>query len=162
MTTTASEVHETAPIPGQLPLPLVWHLPSGLPAVPRLRLVAADEEPGPEVLGPPPPTRAWVAQIARAICEVADGERPATQLVRWVSRDELRRLAARAAAYTRHPSNTRRRPPMSRVGSVRLCLVSASAAEACAVLLGPQRARAVALRFEAARDRWVVTAISLG
>jgi len=113
-------------------------------------------------------TPAWVARMARAIIEVADGDRPASQLTRWVERAPLAMLNARGIAYRRHPAVRNRRGELSavratqQVRAVRLCPVSPQAVEASAVLIGGGRGRAVALRFEARGSNWIVAAIALG
>lgn len=150
-------------------LPLEWTLPSGLPAVPpptrHLRLVTPaaaptghDQGDRPRLPAPGP----WVARLAPAILEVVAGERPPGQLMRWVSRDNYATLVRRHAAALRHPAGKDRPPQCRRVRSVRICAVSAEAVEACAVVQGAVRARAVALRLEAVRGRWLATAVEIG
>jgi hypothetical protein len=145
-------------------LPLEWQLPSGLPATPpparHLRLVAPLPQP-PEIDGLPAPAP-WVARLAPAIIEVAAGERPAGQLTRWVTRDIRETLARRGAAALRHPAGKDRAPICRRVRSVRVTSPAPSVIEASAVVIGAVRARAVALRLEAVRGRWLATAVELG
>jgi hypothetical protein len=52
--------------------------------------------------------------------------------------------------------------PLRRVGSVHICVVAPGIVEACAVVSGMTRARAIALRLEARDQRWIVTAMQLG
>ena len=149
-------------LPGQLALPLDWRLPGGLPAEPppaprHLRLVTdAESEPG---LPPPGP---WVARLAPAILEVAAGDRPPAQLRRWVTRELHETLSRRHAAAVRHPVGKARSPQCRRVRSVRVFPVSAGVVEASTVVIGAARARAVAIRLEAIRGRWLATAIEIG
>jgi hypothetical protein len=106
--------------------------------------------------------------MARAIIEVADGDRPAAQLTRWVDRAPLAMLSARGVAFRRHPAVRNRRGALSatratqQVRAVRLCPVSPEAVEASAVLVGGGRGRALALRFEARGTGWVVADLALG
>ncbi|MEZ5117132.1 MAG: Rv3235 family protein [Candidatus Nanopelagicales bacterium] len=173
--------------PVQEELPLEWRLPSGLPAQPEapahLRLVggspvvpapdptpdaaahaAADPtaERGVDPADGLPPAGPWVARLARAVLEVVSGERPSGQLVRWTSRPVHAELARRAACARRHPVNQGRSPMVRQVRSVRVCPVAPGIVEACAVVSGPQRARAVAIRLEAHRGRWLATAVAVG
>lgn len=147
-------------------LPLEWQVPSGLPATPpparHLRLVA----PPPEPLTPPgsglPAPAPWVARLAPAIIEVAAGERPSGQLTRWVTRDIRETLARRGAAAQRHPAGKDRAPQCRRVRSVRVTSPAPGIVEASAVVIGATRARAVAIRLEVVRGRWLATAVELG
>lgn len=162
----------------QLPLPLVWEVAPGVPAVPplprHLRLVGGQEPPttpaGPAVVpgGPAVPPPMWVARMARAIAEVASGDRPTQQLTRWVEKRQLLMLAARGKAAQRHPSAIHGRNAraamrsLQQVRAIRLCPVAPGVVETSAVLVGEGRGRAVAMRFEAVNDAWQVTAIALG
>lgn len=169
--------------PAQLQLPLTWDVAPGIPSVPRLprhlRLVgseAADTRTPPVASSAHPPQPlapgalqgAWVARIARAIAEVADGDRPAAQLSRWVERAPLAKLHARGAAFRRHPAVRDRRRELSavraaqQVRAVRLCPVAPGVVESSAVLVGGGRGRAIALRFEARGAEWIVTAVDIG
>jgi hypothetical protein len=106
--------------------------------------------------------------MARAVAEVGAGERPAGQLTRWVERNQLRLLAARGAAVARHPSSrgaaatAHRARGLQQVRSIRLCPIIPGVVETSAVLVGAERARAVAMRFEFISERWLLTAFSLG
>ena len=157
---TAGSSAATAVSGGQQPLPLEWGLPSGLPAEPpparHLRLVDADET------GPLPPAAPWAARLARTVIEVVSGERPSGQLARWTSRAVHADLSRRAAAAARHPAVMGRPPQCRRVRSVRVFAVSPTVVEACAVVSGAVRSRAVALRLEAVGDRWIATAVEVG
>ncbi len=155
------------PVPRQLAFEFAWEVSPGVPAVPdvprALRLVTADELERGDGIGLPDPGK-WAAQLARAVAEVGTGQRPPGQLTRWVAREELARLVKRGAAYSRHPSsrghqwNTAART----VRSVRVCPVAPGVVETSAVLVGPDRARAVAIRLEATAGRWLATAVEFG
>lgn len=149
-------------------LPLEWRLPSGLPAEPppaprRLRLVTdAGQAPTDGDGNPLPPAAPWVARLAPAILEVVAGERPAPQLRRWVTRELHETLSRRSAAALRHPVGKGTKPQCRRVRSVRVYPVAPGIVEASAVVMGTNRARAVAIRLEAIRGRWLATAIEIG
>ena len=149
----------------QLSLPYEWDIAPGVPAVPPvpsgLHVVGVDDEDLHPDLPEPGP---WAARLARAIAEVSIGERPPGQLTRWVARDELARLSRRAAAIARHPSSRAQRG-VSRlriVRAVRVCPVAPGIVETSAVLVGGDRAQAIAIRLEAVADRWLATVVQLG
>lgn len=143
-------------------LPLEWQVPGGLPAVPpatrHLRLVTPATREASDLPAPGP----WVARLAPAILEVAAGERPPGQLMRWVSREHYVTLCRRHAAALHHPVGKDRPPQCRKVRSVRICPIAPGIVEASAVIQGATRARAVALRLEAVRGRWLATAVELG
>lgn len=148
----------------QLSLPYEYDVSPGVPAVPPvpadLHLVGRPEVADPDL---PDPGR-WAARLARAVAEVAGGQRPPAQLTRWVARDELARLARRGNAVARHPS-ARAKQGVSRlrvVRSVRVCPVAPGIVETCAVLVGGDRAQAVAIRLELVDGQWFATAVQLG
>lgn len=152
--------------PQQMALPLRWQV-DGVPAAPPkpgyLRVVRdADEqaELAATAHGRPHPV-AWTAQVARAIYEVAQGERPAAQLRRHVARDQLATLSIRGTSYARHPAtrNSRGMSRLRQVRAVRCCMVAPGIVEASAVIVGAARSHAVALRLEAQPDSWLVTAV---
>ncbi|MFM9135751.1 MAG: Rv3235 family protein, partial [bacterium] len=101
----------------------------------------------------------WGARLAPAILEVIAGERPAGQLKRWVSRELHETLSRRHAVALRHPAGKARAPQCRRVRSVRICRPAPNVVEASAVVIGASRARAVAVRLEAVKGRWLATAI---
>lgn len=153
----------------QLTLPYEYEVAPGVPAVPtipsHLRLVP-DSPAEPRDLVPAglePPGR-WTHRLARAIAEVAAGERQPGQLTGLVSREVQTYLALRGRAVARHPSSRSTRGSSRMVGirGVRVCPVAPGIVETSAVLVGPDRSRAVAIRLEAQGDRWIATAVTLG
>jgi hypothetical protein len=151
----------------QIPLPLGWQVGgiSAEPAPPGYLRVVRDDDEREELAATAqerPHPIAWTAQIARAIYEVAQGERPASQLRRHVAREQLATLAIRGTSYARHPA-ARSAHGLSRlrqVRAVRCCLVAPGIIEASAVLVGAARSHAVALRLEARPGSWLVTAVN--
>jgi hypothetical protein len=150
----------------QMRLPYEWEVAPGVPAVPpvpaNLHLIGGPDEPDYDPSLPDP--RIWVARLARAIAEVSIGARPPGQLTRWVARDELARLARRGTAVARHPSSRAQRgvTRLRTVRAVRVCPVAPGIVETSAVLVGGERAQAIAIRLEAVADRWLATAVQLG
>lgn len=154
----------------QLTLPYEYEVAPGIPAVPpvprHLHVVPGEtpQDPGASVPeGLEPPGR-WTQRLARAIAEVASGERPAGQLQGHVTREVQTYLALRGQSVARHPSTraTRGTTRLRSVRGVRVCPVAPGVVEASAVLVGNDRARALALRLEAQGDQWVATAVHLG
>lgn len=142
--------------PRQLALPLTWHVAPGVPAHPS--------SPGAPPSGDDlPDPAAWTAQIARAIMEVAHGERPPAQLSRWVTKPQLSLLAARGRSFARHPASKAQGSTsrLRRIRGVRCCRISPTIVEASAVVVGTQRSSALAIRLQAFRGRWVVTAVEM-
>ncbi|MFM1916826.1 MAG: hypothetical protein RJB01_341 [Actinomycetota bacterium] len=159
----------------QLALPLQWHIAPGVPAHPSAEIHSIvdpfadvpDEdsaESDTELLaGSMPDPKSWTAQIARAIYEVAHGERPPSQLHKWVTRPQVAKLAARGQSFRRHPATKSRGSTsrLRRIRGVRCCYVAPGLVEACAVIEGTTRSSAMALRLQAHRGRWIVTAVEM-
>ena len=176
-TSTPVTAPDTAPggsprlrlVPGgeatQLSLPYEYDVAPGVPAVPtappHLRSVTHEEATAEPDL---PDIRRWAAQMARAIAEVAVGERPPGQLTRWVERNELARLARRGQYVQRHPAARAQRgvSRLRSVRAVRTCPVAPGIVETSAVIVGGDRAHAMAIRFEAVGGRWLATVVQLG
>lgn len=149
----------------QLHLPYEYEVAPGVPAVPPLppdlHLVGTPGDAGDPAL---PDPRQWAARLARACAEVAIGARPPGQLTRHVARDELARLARRGVAVQRHPSARAQRgvSRLRTVRAVRVCPVAPGIVETSAVLVGGERAQAIAIRLEAVEGRWLATVVQLG
>lgn len=105
-----------------------------------------------------PPARPWIAQLAQGVAEVMLGHRPARQMARWTDERVFRELT-RAGGRGLGPEA----PPGSRarVTSVRATLPEPDIIEGVALMQVGPRVRALALRTEALRGRWVCTACDL-
>ncbi len=105
----------------------------------------------------------WAHRFAQAAVEIVGGDRPASQLLRWTSRDvhlDLERrmlLVARAGGHT--PGVARVQPVRPRVLSVRVCFSAPAVAEVSVHVRYGDRSRALAMRFERRRQRWLCTAL---
>lgn len=107
---------------------------------------------------------AWAHRFTQAAVEIAGGDRPVTQLLRWTSPRVYEDLARRAqlvrAAVLREPSSSRRvqrvRP---QVASLHTCWLDDTTAEVGARVRYGRRSRAVAVRFEHRGGRWQAVAI---
>lgn len=150
-------------------LALSFPLASGLPAVPSQpsHLALVDDDFGP-VRTPTralPPVTAWSARLASAVAEVLDGQRPAGQLVRWVSNEVDAGLRAWARAKVLHPALAQvtwgperlptGRRQARRVRSLRWSSPVDGVAEVAAVIDGGPRPLVMAFRLEGRDGRWV-------
>jgi hypothetical protein len=115
-----------------------------------------------------PDSTRWAGQFVQAAVEVALGQRPISQLVRWTSEDvhltlsRRAQLAQRAGDRRGGQTTTGRRAPRPRVQSVHGCSPRDGVAEATVVVNDGARIRAVAVRLEGWDGRWRVTALQLG
>jgi hypothetical protein len=105
----------------------------------------------------------WVHRFVQATVEIVGGDRPASQLLRWttgpVYADLHRRAVLVGRAGGHQPGGRRVQPVRPQVVSVHACIVSPGVAEASARIRYGNRSRALALRFEERRDRWLCTAM---
>ena len=120
---------------------------------PELRLVAGGRA----------ELEAFAHRFARAVVEVACGDRGPQQLLRWTTEQvyaELQHRSARLAATT--PGDRRVRRLRSNVRSVHLFCPSAEAAEISVHVRHGERSRAIAARIELVEGRWCCTALQFG
>lgn len=103
----------------------------------------------------------WASLMARAVVEVLVGIRPATQLARWLTTD-LYEAVARRAGLARRIHGQCERTRRSTTRRVRIDQVRHDAHEAAVVVHDGTRTRGVALRIEAHRGRWRITALEIG
>jgi Family of unknown function (DUF6459) len=105
----------------------------------------------------------WVHRFVQASVEIVGGDRPASQLLRWTSATvyaDLHRRAVLVARAGGHQPGVRRvQPVRPHVVTVHASFVSPTAVEASARVRYGNRSRALALRFERRRDRWLCTAM---
>lgn len=136
-------------------LELEWQMPSGVDAEPHippiLQLIDGGDK-APEL----PDAAVWTSRLTSALVEVLAGERPASQLSRWLARDVFTEVSRHAQTVKPRRTAARRK-----IGTVRVCRVAPGIVETSAVVIGTKRARAVALRLEVVRGRWLATSLSL-
>ena len=154
---------------GQLCLPYEYEVSPGVPAVPPIPtdlhvVTTSVDDPDRDDLAALPEPGPWAARLARACAEVAVGARPPGQLTRHVQRDVLATLARRGVAVARHPSSRTQRgiTRLRSVRAVRVCPVAPGIVETSAVIVGGERAQAIAIRLEAVEGRWLATVVQLG
>ena len=100
--------------------------------------------------------RGLASGMARAVLEALDGRRPMRQLAPM--------LTERAVATVHAMQRGGLRWPVRRatIGTVRVFLPCRDAVEACVTFRCDQRSRALALRLERDRRRWLCTAVRIG
>jgi Family of unknown function (DUF6459) len=125
-------------------------------APPILRLVDPDS-------GRLPDSHAWATRFVQAVTEVLAGDRPIGQLVRWtdavVFNDLNRRVRVLGLTTTATVRGSKER---CAVRSVHVSAPAPQVAEVAAHIRHGERSKAVALRLEVHRGRWVCTALQLG
>lgn len=106
---------------------------------------------------------AWAHRFTQAAVEIAGGDRPVSQLVRWaippVYDDLARRAQLVRTAALRESSTTRVQQVRPQVESVHTCWIGDEVVEVSARVRYGQRSRAVAVRFEQRSDRWQAVAL---
>lgn len=160
-----------SPIPGQGTLDLTYVLPGGLPALPQPDpdlSAPAQRLCGPEIIeesGQPtdrallPPAIPWVGRLAQACLEVCTAGRPINQLMRWTSEPVYDDLRSRYLPTARRVARGGSSAQVEKVRSVHVCEPANGVVEATAVITGGPRTRALALRLEGWRGRWICTAL---
>jgi hypothetical protein len=89
---------------------------------------------------------------------VVAAERPVAQLTSWVNFEIYRRLERRHQLHVRQIDPTRPRGRTAeQVQSVHVCHPTPSVAEVSVVTSGADRCRALALRLERRKGRWLCT-----
>lgn len=110
--------------------------------------------------------KAWIPQFAQKIAEVVGGDRPASQLVRWTTKDVVADLRYRAALTARsgayEPGLGRHQPVRPRVYRWHLHMVTETIVEATVNIKFGHGHRAMALRFEQSGENWICTVLNFG
>lgn len=107
----------------------------------------------------------WSRRYAQAVVEIVNGDRPASQLVRWTAPrvyDELVRRAqivGRAGVHQAGLGRGRRPVVRPAVHNVRTCFIGTGVAEVSIHVRHGTRSRALAARFEHVGNRWLCTAL---
>lgn len=131
---------------------------SAVPEAPVLRLVGRDTA-GDDL----DDVRPWAARLVQAVAEVIAGDRPIGQLIRWTDGAVYAELNRRVRVLGLTTTASHRgASERASVRSVHVCNPSLRAAEVAAHVQHGGRSRAVALRLELRRGRWVCTALQLG
>jgi hypothetical protein len=105
----------------------------------------------------------WSRRYAQAAVEIVGGDRPASQLLRWSSREvyaDLQRRAQLVARAGHHvPGQGRVQPVRPQVRGVHSSFLSPDVAEVSVHVRYGHRSRALAARFERRQGRWLCTAL---
>ena len=103
------------------------------------------------------------ARIGAALVEIAGGDRPVSQVLRWttpeVYQDLTRRALLVAAAAGRRVGSGGTQSVRPQLVAAHTSFVSETCAEVSLHVRYGHRSRAVAARFELIRDRWQVSAL---
>jgi len=130
---------------------------AGEPYEPPLTAVPDPTDPGRHEL------ESWAPRFAQAAVEIAGGDRPIAQLLRWTSPEVYEDLARRAqvvrTAVLRDSSAVRVQQVRPLVESSHTCWLDEYVAEVSVRVRYGRRSRAVALRFEQRSGRWVAVAV---
>jgi len=155
--------------PEQQLLDLTFALPCGLPTSPRAPddvnipgprrwpygVEPDDRPPTPRSALPPP--GAWAARLAQAVLEVCSAGRPVAQLMRWTSPEVYQDLQSRYVPRAKRDVSRRKVAVSESVRSVHVCEPADGVAEVSVFVAGGERPRALALRIEGWRGRWICT-----
>ncbi len=107
--------------------------------------------------------RARAGRFALAVVETLSGDRPASQLERWMTPAAFDDVAALTATTNRRTdSGARARTERPRLLSVHVSQPAQDVAEVCGHVSQGRRSRAVALRLEKQGGQWVCTALQVG
>ncbi len=112
--------------------------------------------------GPGRGAEGWAPTFIQAVVEVIACDRPATQLVRWTSRQVYTEILTRQQNVARHRRESGVRSTRQHVATVRLCQPGPDCAEIAARVTFGSRSRAIAARLDRHHDRWLCTAIQFG
>ncbi len=167
-TPAPTTLHRLPPLPGQL---ISWPTAPPVPSAQAtldldLAGPATEREPEVRSVADRRAERAMGARAARfamAMVEAVGGDRPVTQLAGWVSHEVYDTVSALAAAVSRtSDSELRARTERPRLLSVHVSRPAADTAEVCGHVRQGVRSRALALRLELHRGRWMCTALRVG
>lgn len=109
---------------------------------------------------PRPNARKFAAQITIQAIEILQGKRPLRQLQTWLNPQVYQALARRASLGMRIFGKAER-CPLPRLRRVRACYPRPGVAEVCVIVHDGIKMRAAALRLEARRENWQVTALEI-
>ncbi|GAA4285141.1 hypothetical protein GCM10022261_26720 [Brevibacterium daeguense] len=100
---------------------------------------------------------ATVRSLAVAVVEVLNGVRPAGSVARWIAPALRERIRTHAALRQDLARAVAPRTSTFAAGTPRLCAISENVVEAAVVVRSARRHRAVAMRLEHERGRWLIT-----
>lgn len=105
----------------------------------------------------------WATKLVQVIAEVMGGDRPVGQLIRWTDGTVYAELDQRVRSLALTTSASRRHATArASVQSVHVSVVAEEVAEVAAHVRHNGCSRALAVRLEIHRGRWICTALTLG
>ena len=144
-------------------LALNFVLPSGLPVEPQARVLRlVDKSPTALVTTGLPDPKPWAARLVQAVTEVLAGDRPLTQLLRWVDADVYNDIERRVTVHARRQPPKLSNGQRASVRSVHVAQPATDVSEISVILQRGARCAAVAVRLENKQDRWLCTALEIG
>jgi hypothetical protein len=110
-----------------------------------------------------PEPQPWVEMMVSGVLESIHGVRDTRQFVRWMTNDVYNAVEARAKSVRlRHQTLKKPIPrPVFTLGNIVLSTPRDGVVEAAAVVHGPTRVRAVAIRLEGLDHRWMTTSFRM-
>jgi len=110
-----------------------------------------------------PDPKAAIDRMVAGVLETVHGLRDPRQLARWVSYEVYTAVQARARGVRRRYYSLNGPParPIFALGNVVIGEPRDGVVEAAAIVHGPTRVRAVALRLEGLDDRWMMTSFRM-
>lgn len=110
-----------------------------------------------------PAPQPWVEMMVSGVLESIHGVRDTRQFVRWMTNDVYNAVEARARSVKlRHQTLKKPIPrPVFTLGNIVLSTPRDGVVEAAAVVHGPTRVRAVAIRLEGLDNRWMTTSFRM-
>ena len=110
-----------------------------------------------------PEPQPWVEMMVSGVLESIHGVRDTRQFVRWMTNDVYNAIEARARSVRlRHQTLKKPIPrPVFTLGNIILSMPRDGVVEAAAVVHGPTRVRAVAIRLEGLDHRWMTTSFRM-
>ncbi|MBD8021096.1 Rv3235 family protein [Brevibacterium gallinarum] len=146
-----------ATAPGQAPSPVPAATRSPVPETRRAAEPGTRRAAEPDQQDLVAALQAAASSLSVAIIEIFGGTRAPSSVGKWVAPDLFERIREHAAYRQQLAKAAPPRPAMLSASTPRVCLVGPRVAEAAVVVSTGRRHRAVALRLEHIRNRWLVT-----
>lgn len=105
----------------------------------------------------------WVETMVHGVLESIHGVRDSRQFVRWMTEDVYRAVEARSNSVMQRHAALKKpvQKPVFKLGNVIVDCPRDGVVEASAVVHGPTRVRAVAMRMEGLDHRWLTTSFRM-
>lgn len=127
------------------------------PRCPRTRSPEPQEPPSPQDTAVADTLAKTASALALAAVEILNGQRSSRTVSRWFTPELLENMRVSAGIRATLARSRPPQPAAFTAGRARICQVTSDIAEASVVIHSPRRSRAVSLRMEQHRGRWIVT-----